>query len=78
MSKPKPCPFCGSRKVTCEKSGHDWTVMCHDCFADGPLTPSRVDAIRMWEIPTRGGGASTDAAKTAQAAKGTDAHGKPT
>ena len=73
MSKPKPCPFCGSRKVTCEKSGQEWTVMCHACWADGPLTRTRAEAIRMWNIPTRGSGASTAAAKAAQTAHGKDA-----
>ena len=45
--KLKPCPFCGSDMTDCE-SGYHWTVICKQCFAEGPPAKEKEFAIKMW------------------------------
>lgn len=49
----RPCPFCGSKKVTLWKDEVDgetvWCVFCEDCEAEGPHAKGAKTAVKRWE-----------------------------
>jgi Lar family restriction alleviation protein len=50
--KPKPCPFCGKRKITADNAvayAHgEVAVICPRCCAAGPFGENEEKAIAIW------------------------------
>ena len=47
----EPCPFCGGSKVRVKTHGSsDYWGHCKDCFADGPMEPTRDEAVAIWNV----------------------------
>lgn len=51
MSELKPCPFCGSDKLSNAINGcFEPSIACDNCGAYGPNDISKEDAVRMWNL----------------------------
>ena len=46
----KPCPFCGTlaRRIKNHGCSADFWGHCRKCFADGPMAPTKDEAIAAW------------------------------
>ena len=47
----KPCPFCGSKNISCEEGGKHvglWFVQCEECWATFPHFDTKEEAISAW------------------------------
>ncbi len=48
-----PCPFCGCEFSEPDTQNYKWSyVTCPQCDADGPLSNSHAEGLRLWNIRT--------------------------
>lgn len=43
------CPFCGSSNLSVVGSWLDFTILCHDCEAEGPKRTEKDQAKKAWD-----------------------------
>jgi Lar family restriction alleviation protein len=48
----KPCPFCGSPRIThiFDKNLYGYCMSCEECFARGPVFGDRSEAAEEWNV----------------------------
>jgi Lar family restriction alleviation protein len=52
--KPLPCPFCGNAAdLSLSQGGKVLWVSCDKCHADGPMMPSKAEAVAAWNRAKR-------------------------
>jgi len=44
----KPCPFCGSMRITVWETPNIWTLECDKCHASGPEAKDEESALSAW------------------------------
>lgn len=48
MDEMKPCPFCGSKKISLDVSGNWAQVECDSCGSAGAVFDNKEEAIEAW------------------------------
>lgn len=44
------CPFCGGVNVEAGFDCGSHFMFCRECFADGPIAPSKAEAQKAWNV----------------------------